>query len=391
VVALLYVEAYEKDSSHVTSLTLVDSGPIYRNPDPGHRYIAALFPNPLELPSGEFICAYNRSTGMYAIDMDFFMARSPDGGKTWQDAGRIYKRSDADRHFSYHGPFLSGMRDGTVVIGAFRADRSDPEQPMFNERTGGLLKNEPILLRSSDDGRSWGAPEPVTLPEGIVATPATAIIELDDASWFWPFDQWKEFDDERPYQPRTLGFFSRDHGRSWGDMIVYADGAAEGRGFWHGRPIVLNDGKLLTMYWAADMRSGANLPNYVCIADPSARQWSVPQPSNLPGQTNAVVELGDGRLCAVYTLRESERPGIMAAISEDGGRTWELGAQLRLWDATGRDRLGVESLESYPRSHDTIAFGAPSALRRRDGDVYAAWWCMEAALVHVRWARLRVE
>jgi len=104
-----------------------------------------------------------------------------------------------------------------------------------------------------------------------------------------------------------------------------------------------------------------------------------------------VVELGDGRLCAVYTLRESERPGIMAAISEDGGRTWELGAQLRLWDATGRDRLGVESLESYPRSHDTIAFGAPSALRRRDGDVYAAWWCMEAALVHVRWARLRVE
>ncbi len=41
----------------MTTLTLIDSGPIYRNPDPGHRYIAALFPNPLELPSGEFISA----------------------------------------------------------------------------------------------------------------------------------------------------------------------------------------------------------------------------------------------------------------------------------------------------------------------------------------------
>jgi hypothetical protein len=283
------------------------------------------------------------------------------------------------------------MRDGTLLIGAFRANRSDPEQPMFNERTGGLLKNEPILLRSSDDGRSWGAPEPVALPEDIVATPATAIIELDDGSWFWPFDQWKDFDDERPYQPRTLGFFSRDRGRSWGDMIVYADGAAKGRGFWHGRPIVLKDGRLLTMYWAADMRSGANLPNHVCIADPSARQWLAPQPSNLPGQTNALVELDDGRLCAIYPLRVADRPAIMAAISGDAGRTWDLGAQLRLWDATGRDRLGVESLESYPRSHDTIAFGAPSALRTRDGDVYATWWCMEAALVHARWARLRAS
>jgi hypothetical protein len=173
-------------------------------------------------------------------------------------------------------------------------------------------------------------------------------------------------------------------------MIVYADGAAKGRGFWHGRPIVLADGRLLTLYWAADMRSGANLPNHVCFSDRRARQWSDPAPSNLPGQTNAVVELGEGRLCAVYTLRESEQPGIMAATSEDGGRTWDLDRQLRLWDATGRARLGIESLDTYPRSHDTIAFGAPSALRLRDGDVYAAWWCMEAALVHVRWARLRI-
>jgi hypothetical protein len=187
---------------------------------------------------------------------------------------------------------------------------------MVNERTSGLIKNEPILLRSTDDGRSWNAPEPVALPERIVATAATAIIELDDGRWFWPFDQWKEFDDERPYQPRTLGFFSRDQGRSWGAMIVCADGAAAHQGFCHGRPIVLADGRLLTLYWAADMCSGANLPNHVCISGSSARGWSHPAPTNL--QTNSVVELGDGRLCAVYTLRESERPGMLAALSEDG-------------------------------------------------------------------------
>jgi hypothetical protein len=215
------------------------------------------------------------------------------------------------------------------------------------------------------------------------------MIELADGRWFWPFDQWKAFDDEGPYQPRTLGFFSRDQGRSWGDMIAYADGAAAGKGFWHGKPIVLGDGRLRTMYWAADMRSGANLANHLCTGDASARVWGAPEPTNLPGQTNALVELGGERMCVVYTWREAERPGIMAALSMDGGRTWDLDGQARLWDAAGRDRLGVVALDSYPRSHDTIAFGAPVAMRASNGDIYAAWWCMEAAIVHIRWARLR--
>jgi hypothetical protein len=286
---------------------------------------------------------------------------------------------------------MSQMREGALLIGAFRADRSDPEKPMFNERTGGLRPVEPILLRSQDGGSSWGPPEPVALPSGIVATPAGPIVELADGRWFWPFDQWKAFDDEGPYQPHTLGFFSRDAGRTWGDMVAYADGAADGKGFWHGKPIALAGGRLATMYWAADMITGANLPNHICFGDAGARVWSAPEPTNLPGQTSALVDLGEGRLCAVYTWREAERPGIMAALSADGGHTWDLDGQVRLWDATGRDRLGVLSLDRYPRSHDTIAFGAPVALRASDGDVYASWWCMEAALIHVRWARLRVS
>ncbi len=373
----------------MTSMRLVDEGVIFRNPDPGNRHSSALFPNPLELPSGELICCYNRGSALYAIDLTFHLARSGDGGRTWSDQGPITARRLDERPYSYHNPFVSQMRDGTLIIGAFRSDRSDPERPMFNATTGGLYEPEIILLRSDDEGRSWGPPEVIALPPGIVATPAAAVIELADGSWFWPFDQWKSFDEQGPYLPRTLGFFSHDRGRTWGDLLTYADGAPEGLGFWHGKPIMLHDGRLAVLYWAAEMASGANLPNHVSFSSATAQRWSPPTPTNLPGQTNALLDLGSGRLCAVYTLREGEQPGIMAARSEDGGLSWDLDGQLRLWDATGRDRLGVASLESYPRSHDTIAFGAPAALRLADGDLYATWWCMEAAIVHVRWARLR--
>jgi len=83
----------------------------------------------------------------------------------------------------------------------------------------------------------------------------------------------------------------------------------------------------------------------------------------------------------VYTLREGVRPGIVVALSDYGGRSW---------GATGRDRLGVVYFEMYPYSPDTVAFAAPTALRLADGDVYANWWCMEVAIVHVCWVRLKV-
>ena len=75
-------------------------------------------------------------------------------------------------------------------------------------------------------------------------------------------------------------------------MFAYADGAAEGLGFWHGIPILLGGGQRQVINWAANKRSGANLSNHFCTGDASARQWDTPVSTNLPGQTGALVDLG---------------------------------------------------------------------------------------------------
>ena len=102
------------------ALTVVDNGVMYRNPDPGHRHISALFPHPLELPKGELICAYNRGSALYAADLTFYLARSADGGSTWPGHSLIHDHAQDDRPYSYHDPFLSRMRDGTLLIGGDR-------------------------------------------------------------------------------------------------------------------------------------------------------------------------------------------------------------------------------------------------------------------------------
>jgi hypothetical protein len=209
-------------------------------------------------------------------------------------------------------------------------------------------------------------------------------VELADGRWLATFDQWHAYDDPGPYQPRMLAFYSSDKGQSWGNMVVMAEGASEGKRHWHGKTIRLADGRLYTLFMSADVtnpdKGPVHLPLHYATADETGRQWSTPQPTTIPGQTNWPAELPDGRLCAIYTRRKSEQPGFMAVLSEDGGETW---------DATGWTRIGLNSADKYPRSHDTIAFGAPTLMTTLDGDLYASWWCTYASLTHIRWARLR--
>jgi hypothetical protein len=376
----------------MSRLHIVDSGILYINPDPAYYHVAAFFPSVVQLSEQEFICVYQRGDGMYAANCNIARLRTLDGGVTWTDEGYLYDKSRDDRPYSYHATFTARMSDGTLVVCPFRADRSNPQQPFFSE-TGGLIANDPLLFTSRDGGHSWSGPHVIALPEGLVATAAQSIIELRDGRWLATFDQWPAFGDPGPYQPRMLGFFSDDHGQSWKEMVVMADGAADGKGFWHGRAVRLSDGRLFSLFWSANIsdpdRGPVDLPIHYSYADPTGHLWEKPQPTTLPGQTNCTAELPDGRLAAIYTWRESERPGFMVALSDDGGRTWDLDHQLRVWDATGWTRIGLSSRDRYPRSHDTIAFGAPSVITTMSGELFASWWCTYASLTHLRWARIR--
>ena len=96
-------------------------------------------------------------------------------------------------------------------------------------------------------------------------------------------------------------------------------------------------------------------------------------------------------MLAAYTAREVAPPGIRGVLSQDGGLTWDVEHSVVLWDATGRETIGVAARDVYPVSHDVIAFGRPQATRTPAGDILVSFWCTESCLTQVQFCRLRVR
>ena len=88
--------------------------------------------------------------------------------------------------------------------------------------------------------------------------------------------------------------------------------------------------------------------------------------------------------------RESDRPEVYMALSDDEGRTFDADNRVQVWDAYGQDSLGVPRTDRYPAAHDTIAFGAPDAVRLSNRDIMASFWASQRGQMVVRWCRVRV-
>src|SRR3990170_3033242 len=97
---------------------------------------------------------------------------------------------------------------------------------------------------------------------------------------------------------------------------------------------------------------------------------------------------------AVFNRRDQESPGIWAAVSPDGGRTWPRQGHTLLWDACGRAVLGGAHQDNRSRSiydEGIIAFGKPDVIPARDGTFLVGFWCTGNFVVHLRWASLSID
>lgn len=378
-------------------LELVDKGVIFRNPLPGHRVINAFYPAIHPLPVGELLCVLRTGGAMYSPDGMLEVFRSGDGGATWHRQGPIRDRTRDALHYNYLEATVTQLRDETLVMRVMRVDHSNQDLLVFNPSTQGLLPVETCFVSSADCGKTWSDPVVADLRPHFKASlepaPLGPLVELEDGTWFHVFDTWKSYGNTGPFELQVYGLFSKDRGRTWYGKVPVAVGTAENRSYSHGQPIRLSDGRVYLSLWAAEPQLQSNYGLYaVTSTDSTARSWTDPVPLGIPGQTSAAADLGEGRMLIVYSHRDNtDQPGIKVVLSQDGGSTWDMEEPLVLWDAYGREALGVPKTSTYPSSHDVIAYGAPKITRLGDNTAMACFWCTQGPDTHCRWCKVAIR
>ena len=372
-------------------ISIIDNGILYRNPLPQLRPVHASLPFIQQLSKEEFFCVYRRGTAWASVDGVISKLRSTDKGITWVEESVVWDGSADNRLYSYRGGNLTKLKNGTLLLTSCRFDRSDPNKPIYNPLTEGYLPVDAALFRSSDGGHNWSPPQAVCLPDGEIGNPAGPVIELHDGCWLMPFETWKSYDDTGPAKQRTVAIFSEDKGKTWDYRTPIADGYADGIVYWDSSIITLENGRLFALLWTRDLQADSDSPIHCTISEDGGRTWSKPESIGIIGHTMAVVDIGGKRLVMVYSLRNADRPGIKAVLSEDEGKTWDITHQVVVWDARGQSNVGVSSDERCLADMATYAFGKPQAIQTLDSSILVSFWCTQACITHIRWCSLIVK
>ncbi len=197
-------------------LRVISEGVLYKNPNPGFKAECAFLPNIVPLSDTEIICFYRLGSAFYSVDGKLAKLRSTDGGETWVQEGHVWDADNDDIPYNYSAPHGTVLKDGSMVLVAFRVDFVEPEVPMYNPETGGWRPIETVLFRSDDGGHTWSAPQLVDFPYDGTAAPPSHVIELNDGRWLLTGEHWKAWDDSPPPAYQDLLCVLR---RSWKDLV----------------------------------------------------------------------------------------------------------------------------------------------------------------------------
>lgn len=364
------------------SITIEDTGLIYRNPRPNLRAVNAWHPTVTLLQTGEMLAAFDLGQGVESLDYGTHLSRSRDGGATWELPRKFLPDCPTRRANTLAR--IRTVSDGAVVALGGYLYRDDPERGFVNPENLGYTPMDLFLSRSADGGQTWAEPTLIAPPlVGPSWEICHSLVELADGRWLAPMSTWKSWDGAAPNGMKAVALVSSDQGRTWPEYLTVLDDYDNGVCHFEQSLLQLPDGRLLAVAWALHEATGETRPTPYTLAE-DGRTFGPPRPTGLHGQTTKILSLGDNHLLCLY--RRHDQPGLWANRACIEGDQWVNLEEAPVWQGatsgmSGETKPGEELKE--------LRFGFPNMLLRPDGEVFAAFWCQEDCIYNIRWLRLR--
>lgn len=258
------------------------------------------------------------------------LVASADEGESWHVVSRnIVEPGDA---VAVNDPGLTRLKDGTLIITYFvwqlGGDEEVPPDNPWVRRLDGIhyaWMAGTYTVRSTDGGATWEEPVRVEAPTGDATAVSDPVVELPDGELLIPLYAGRPGEMEH-----VLLMRSTDQGRSWHGPTIVADDPFNRMRFAEPSLLHLPSGRLVCMHRVhlqPEQEYGHYL--YQSESDDMGKTWTAPHKTPIWGHPPHLLRLESGAVLCVYGYR---RPpyGVRACLSHDECATWDIRNELVL-------------------------------------------------------------
>ena len=355
---------------------------------------ACYFTSLARLDSGTLLAGWQTGPTKHAPTNTIRIARSLDQAASWQVIPWDFETTLDGTPGSLSSAEMVEAEPGRLLLFSTWFDRSDPERPLFNPETEGILRSRQILAVSTDEGESWSPWQVIPTP-GLTGCATTGpAIKWADGTIAHAFESFKEFDDPRPAVPGAWLVLTSDGGRSFEAPWLIARDPADQVYYWDQRLFAGDKaGEFLALFWTHDRAAQKDLTLHQLLASlaDGSQAASQPHATGIPGQIASAGITSDGRLLAFIVDRGS--PGTMTLWqSGDSGSSWPEDASLvvHVHDEQAAISQGAENIDfaEYWEDMGKWSFGHPAMLPLENGEWLLAYYAGTPEAMSIHWVKI---
>ena len=352
---------------------------VYDATQHGEHGQTAFFDSVRRLASGTWLSGYTAGKTKHHHEGTIRISRSRDDAHTWETLPWQFEKQLDGIPGSLAGAEMVEVEPGRVLLFSTWFDRTDPERPLFDPETEGILRSRMLACESTDEGDSWSNWREIPTP-GLTGCAMTGpIVQWPGGTLGFNFESFKEFDDPTPVEPGAWMLLSEDGGQKFDRLFSVARHPDSLLYYWDqslcpGR----GDGEFLGMFWTHNRTEKRYISVHFLAANTNGdRSASLTVETSIPGQIAAPLLLDDGRILAFVVDRD--RPGTLKLWEScDDGATWADRLTVHTHDeqallSQGSGKENVDFAEFW-EDMGKWSFGHPTLAKAGPDRVLATWY-----------------
>lgn len=343
---------------------------IYDNPLPQLRSRHSFFPYLCELDDGTLFAVFQMGQAFESVDCTSFVSKSTDGGVTWSAPKQMFDKSKETVPMSDCCKAIN-VGGGKLVGVGYEYNRPNPELPVGNPETGGLLDDQMYFTVSLDNGETWQEHQEIISAWGPHVEASAPLTLLQNGDWITPITGFPDWSgkDHGPMCGRVAR--SCDQGKTWNDDVICMAFEGNATTCYEQRLCQLETGEIVVIGWNENVKTGERLHNHYTISHDNGKTFSKPMSTGIMGQASSVCSIGGSRLLALHAKRrDTDEPGVYGYIVDLADGKWDIQEEVLLW----KPSTPVMKDEKMAEIFAFLKFGQPSAILLKDGDIMMTHW-----------------